>query len=153
VDFDVYLRPFPEMNGDWVGWNGDPKTFRKAWRRMVSIFERRGADNVRWVFSPNVTDAPRTAANRFELYYPGAAYVDVLALDGYNWGTTREWTAWRPFEEVFESGYERLIALGDQPVWFAEMSSTTTGGNKASRDSAMLSSTAFRRPTTLDWFT
>lgn len=152
VDFEVYLRPFPEMNGDWVSWNGDPATFRRAWRRMAAIFAGAGADNVRWVFSPNVTDDPRTPENRFELYYPGAAYVDVLALDGYNWGTTRPWTAWRPFEEVFESGYQRIIALGDQPLWFAEMSSSSEGGDKAAWVSAMLASRAFERLTAIVWF-
>lgn len=152
VGFEVYLRPFPEMNGDWVSWNGDPATFRRAWRRMAGIFVQSGADNVRWVFSPNVTDAPRTADNRLELYYPGAADVDVLALDGYNWGTTRDWTAWRPFEEVFASGYERITTLGDQPVWFAEMSSSAQGGDKAAWVDAMFSSRAFPRLAALVWF-
>ena len=148
----VYLRPFPEMNGDWVPWNGEPEVFRAAWRRMVAIFDFEGADNVLWVFSPNVTDSPRTASNRMELYYPGDDVVDVLALDGYNWGTTRPWTAWRSFEEVFASGYDRITALGDQPVWFAEMSSSTAGGDKASWVSAMLSSIAFPRLTAIVWF-
>jgi len=152
LDGEVYLRPFPEMNGDWVSWNGDPATFRLAWRRMARIFEERGAHNVRWVFSPNVTDSPRTAGNRLELYYPGADVVDVLALDGYNWGTTRAWTAWRPFEQVFEGGYARVTALGDQPVWFAETSSSAEGGDKAAWVSAMLASSAFPRLAALVWF-
>src|SRR5690606_23820125 len=80
----VYLRPFPEMNGDWVPWNGQPDQFRDAWRRMAAIFELAGASNVRCVFSPNVTDSPRTEENRLEAYYPGDDVVDVLALDGYN---------------------------------------------------------------------
>ena len=117
---EVYLRPFPEMNGDWVPWNGEPETLKLAWRRMAAIFAEEGAGNVRWVFSPNVTDSPKTEANRMENYYPGDDVVDVLALDGYNWGTTREWTAWRSFEEVFNTGYERIITLGSQPVWFDE---------------------------------
>ncbi len=148
----VYVRPFPEMNGDWVPWNGDPATFRAAWRRMASVFDKAGAHNVRWVFSPNVTDGPATEDNRMELYYPGDDVVDVLALDGYNWGTTRPWTAWRPFEEVFSSGYARITALGDQPVWFAEIASSAEGGDKATWVSEMLSSTAFPRLEAIVWF-
>lgn len=148
----VYLRPFPEMNGDWVPWNGQPATFRAAWRRMANIFDLAGADNVRWVFSPNVTDSPRTVDNRFELYYPGSDVVDVLALDGYNWGTTRPWTAWRSFEEVFDEGYSRITALGDQSVWLAEMASSTDGGDKAAWVVDMLASTAFPRVEALIWF-
>lgn len=148
----VYLRPFPEMNGDWVPWNGEPATFRRAWRRMAAIFADAGADNVRWVFSPNVTDSPRTQDNRFELYYPGADVVDVLALDGYNWGTTRPWTTWRAFEDVFQEGYDRITALGEQGVWLAEMASASEGGDKAAWVSAMLASTAFPRVEALIWF-
>ncbi len=148
----VYLRPFPEMNGDWVPWNGDPKTFRAAWRRIVAIFDFEGADNVRWVFSPNVTDSPRVESNRMELYYPGDDVVDVLALDGYNWGTTRPWTAWRSFEEVFASGYDRITALGEQPVWFAEMSTSAEGGDKAAWVEAMLESPSFSRLEAIVWF-
>ncbi|HET8986352.1 MAG TPA: glycosyl hydrolase [Trueperaceae bacterium] len=148
----VYLRPFPEMNGDWVPWNGEPELFRAAWRRMAAIFDLAGADNVRWVFSPNVTDSPRTEENRFEHYYPGADVVDVLALDGYNWGTTRAWTAWRSFEDVFSEGYDRIAALGDQGIWFAEMASSPDGGDKAAWVSDMLASTAFPRVEALIWF-
>jgi len=148
----VYLRPFPEMNGDWVSWNGQPALFRAAWRRMAGIFELAGADNVKWVFSPNVTDTPRTEENRFEHYYPGPDVVDVLALDGYNWGTTREWTEWRSFEAVFRTGYDRIAALGDQGIWFAEMASSAEGGDKAAWVSDMLASTAFPRVEALIWF-
>ncbi len=148
----VYLRPFPEMNGDWVSWNGDPEGLVAAWRHMAALFDEEGATNVRWVFSPNVTDEPRVASNRMELYYPGDDVVDVLALDGYNWGTTRPWTEWRAFEEVFASGYARLTALGPQPVWFAEIASSTDGGDKAGWVRAMLDSTAFARLQAIVWF-
>jgi beta-mannanase len=39
---------------------------------------------VRWVWSPYVSCGNCTA---FEKVYPGDAYVDWVALDGYNWGT------------------------------------------------------------------
>ena len=148
----VYVRPFPEMNGDWVSWNGDPEGLVAAWRRMAALFEEEGAHNVRWVWSPNVTDEPRVAENRMELYYPGDDVVDVLALDGYNWGTTRPWTEWRAFEEVFASGYARVTALGPQPVWFAELASSTDGGDKAAWVREMLDSTAFPRLEAIVWF-
>lgn len=148
----VYLRPMPEMNGDWTPWNGDPDTFKRAWRRMVGIFEQVEADNVRWVWSPNVTDEPATQANRMENYYPGAEYVDVLALDGYNWGTARPWTLWLTFEEVFAQGYQRLEALGDQPIWFAEVATTEEGGDKATWIREMLVSTTFQRLGAIVWF-
>src|SRR5918999_2866230 len=85
----VYLRPMHEMNGTWYPWSAGPNgdksgTYRRAWRHLRRLFAEEGATNVRWVFSVNAEDVPRT--NRFQSYYPGKRHVDVLAVDGYNWG-------------------------------------------------------------------
>ena len=148
----VYLRPFPEMNGDWTPWNGDPQTLRAAWIHLTTLFEHEGAHNVRWVWSPNVTDEPRTEANRMEHYYPGDDHVDILALSGYNWGDTRPYIGWRSFEEIFAGGYARLEALGPQPVWIAEVASTDVGGDKAAWIRDMFATTAFPRMEAIVWF-
>ncbi len=150
----VYLRPFPEMNGDWTPWNGDPDTLVTAWRRIATLFAREHAHNVRWVFSPNVTDEPRTHANRMERYYPGHDVVDILALDGYNWGDTRPWSRWTPFEDVFRHGYDRIAQIGPQPIWFAEIASAETGGDKAAwvTDMFQTAESAFPRLQALVWF-
>ncbi len=150
----VYMRPFPEMNGDWTGWNGNPQALVTAWRRIWQIFETGGAHNVRWVWSPNVTDEPRTEANRMENYFPGEQYVDVLALDGFNWGTTRPAIGWRSAEQVFRTGYDRVIALGRRPVWFAEIGSTDEGGSKAQWVNELLTNAHiwFPRLTAIVWF-
>jgi len=147
-----YLRPFPEMNGDWTPWNGQPDLLIAAWKHVVDIFDAAGADNVLWVWAPNITDEPRIESNRMELYYPGAEYVDVLALDGYNWGTTRSWSEWMSFEEVFAAPYERIAALGDQPIWLAEVASAEQGGDKSAWIEDMFASTAFPRLEALVWF-
>jgi hypothetical protein len=148
----VYVRPFPEMNGDWVPWNGDPAAFRAAWRRIAELFADEGTDNVRWVFGPNVTDEPRTEANRLEHYYPGHDVVDLFALSGYNWGDTKPDIGWRSFEEIFRSGYDRLTALGDQDVWLAEIASAEEGGDKSAWIREMLGSVAFPRIGAIVWF-
>jgi len=148
----IYLRPFPEMNGDWVPWNGEPAQLVLAWQRTVMIFREEGATNVRWVWSPNVTDWPRTPENSMEAYYPGEAYVDILALDGYNFGATRPHIGWRSYESVFDVGYKRITALGPQPVWIAEIASAERGGDKGSWIRNMFRSTAFPRVEALVWF-
>ncbi|MFA5552065.1 MAG: glycosyl hydrolase [Trueperaceae bacterium] len=148
----LYVRPFPEMNGDWAPWYGDPENLKLAWRRLVTLFREEGASNVKWVFSPNVTDEPRTEVNRMENYYPGTEYVDVLALDGYNWGSTRPYIGWQSFDQVFAGGYERITALGPQPVWIPEVASTEHGGDKAAWITDMLSSTTFDRLEAIVWF-
>lgn len=148
----VYLRPFPEMNGDWTPWNGNPAELVVAWQRIVDIFRLYGATNVKWVWSPNITDEPRTQDNRMELYYPGEDYVDILALDGYNWGDTRSWSSWASFEQVFAAPYARIAALGAQPIWIAEVASAESGGDKAEWVREMFATTRFPRLEAVVWF-
>ena len=133
----IYLRPMHEMNGNWYPWSGtvngnSAALYKKAWVRMHTIFRAHGATNVRWVFSPITEDWPLEPGNRFERYYPGRDYVDVLALDGYNWGATKpSFGGWRSFRATFASAYRRLARLGRQPIWIAEVGSATEGGDKA----------------------
>jgi len=132
---EIYLRPMHEFNGDWYPWAGtvngnSPEQFVRAWRRMVDIFDRLGAGNVKFVWSPNNIDVP--AANRMESFYPGDSYVDVLAVDGYNWGAgTPAYGGWQTFSQVFSPAYDRLRALGPQPIWIAEVGTSSDGGDKA----------------------
>jgi len=98
----VFLRFGFEMNGDWFSWSGQPETFIAAWRRIHGIFEEVGADNVRWVFSPNNVSVPDREENSIPKYWPGDDYVDWLGVDGYNFGDHHDqWHTWQMFDEVF----------------------------------------------------
>lgn len=141
----IFIRFGLEMNGDWYEWGGrwsgadtltgfgdpelydGPERFVAAWRHIHDIFVKEGATNVSWVFAPNVTDEPAEPWNRLELYYPGAAYVDWLAVDGYNWGGPD----WQSFDEVFADVLSRIAALGSQPIMIAEFACGEKSGNKA----------------------
>jgi hypothetical protein len=137
VDTKVYLRPMHEMNGNWYPWGatiGDntARLYIEAWRRMVSIFRRHGARNVKFVWCPVPFSVPDTRNNQLEDYYPGTRYVDVLSLDGYNWGSKHpDYGGWQSFESIFGDAYKRLTKLGPQPIWIAEVGSAPEGGNKA----------------------
>ena len=130
----VYLRPMHEMNGSWYPWAGGvnantPERYIAAWRRIVDIFRGHGASNVRFVWSPNHLDV---SGNHMESFYPDAGYVDVLALDGYNWGAAMPQNGgWQTFREVFQNAYDRLSKLGPQPIWLTEVGSAPDGGDKA----------------------
>jgi hypothetical protein len=129
----VYLRPMHEMNGDWYPWSGvvngnTPADYVAAWRHLHDLFREEGAANVRWVWCAYARDVP--ASNRLEAYYPGSAYVDVLALDGYNWGATSG-HHWETFDQLFSRAYGRVAALGTQQVWITETASESAGGDKA----------------------
>jgi len=74
----VLFRPFHEMNGDWFWWGArDPGQFKALWRDVHEHLTRDlGLDNLLFVYSPN--HGPRVMD-----YYPGDAYVDVVAVDYY----------------------------------------------------------------------
>ncbi len=130
----LYLRFAHEFNGDWYAWGGpvnnnSPAEFKAMWRHVVDIFRAEGATNVKWVWSPLVDD-PGYAPN-FERYWPGAGYVDVMGLSGFNWGSTvPEWGGWRPFKEIFKKAYKRISRLSNKPVWITEIGSASQGGSK-----------------------
>jgi len=140
----VYLRPMHEMNANWYPWSGvtngnTPEEYVQAWRHLHDILAQEGATNVRWVWSPYSMDVPAT--NTLERYYPGDGYVDLLAMDGYNWGTCRpDFGGWRSFDQIFRPAYRRLVALADKPVWIAEMASAPDGGDKSAWVAAMVRS-------------
>jgi hypothetical protein len=125
-----YLRFAPEMNGAWEPWgpgvNGNTaQDFVNAWRHVWGIFAAHGATNVKWVWSPNV----KGGAVDFVPYYPGSAEVDVLGLDGYNWGSLDVWQTWT---QIFGASYDELCTLdATKPVMIAETASTEFGGDKA----------------------
>ena len=98
----VLIRFGFEFNGKWFTWSLDPKSYVPAWRRIHGIFREVGADNVEWVWSPNIESCPDTPENDMHLYYPGNAYVDWVGVDGYNFGDHHdEWHKWQSFEEVY----------------------------------------------------
>ncbi|MFL5925375.1 MAG: glycoside hydrolase family 26 protein [Gaiellaceae bacterium] len=151
-----YLRFAPEMNGAWAPWearvNGNtPEDYVAAWRHVHALFVGRGASNVKWVWGPNVFGGG--SAVDFTPYYPGSDVVDVLALDGYNWGSL---DVWQTYSQVFGPSYDTLAKLDPvKPVLIAETASTESGGDKeAWINSAFTREIAARTPRvkTVVWF-
>ncbi|MEU6853061.1 glycosyl hydrolase [Actinacidiphila alni] len=82
----IVLRLAHEMNGGWYPWseavNGNkPGEYVKAWRHVHDLFDKAGATNVIWTWSPNII---RPKPNvKLQPYYPGDAYVDWVGMTGY----------------------------------------------------------------------
>ena len=80
----VFLRLDWEMNGDWYPkWDKSAVSTRvyiESWRYIREIFWQEGADNVSFVWCPNVGDPAGGSAYD---WYPGNAYVDWVGLDAY----------------------------------------------------------------------
>jgi hypothetical protein len=117
-DGPVMLRWGHEMNGFWYPWAAqwgakptDPPNEERAnqyirsWAHIRGIFDTvyDGApSNVSWVWCPNIDF---TGATPFSMIYPGAASVDWVGLDGYNWYGEQ---AWRTFPQIFGSSLQEL---------------------------------------------
>ncbi len=129
----VYYRFGYEMNGDWVGWGEKPEAFRLAWRRAWRIFQEEKARNVKWVFSPNVIWGDRTFEADILPYYPGAAYVDVVGLDGYNFGDGHSrHHSWKGYETVFGVSLRGMKEhFKGKPVWITEIGCANGEGKTA----------------------
>ncbi len=120
-----------------------PAAFQRFHRRVVELCRREGAGNLRWVFCPNAESNPHprwhgAAWNTAAAYYPGDDFVDVLGMDGYNWGTTQTrqrhgWQSrWQGFAEIFGELRRELLDLApDKPLMICETASAALGGDRA----------------------
>ena len=138
----VMLRFAHEMNGNWYPWaegvNGNQAgDYVQAWRHVHDVVAATGAGNVQWVWSPNV---PYWGSTDLAGLYPGAGYVDIVALDGYNWGTSAAWSSWIPPQDLFAPGIAQLRALAaGKPILIAETASSEAGGSKAAWNTDLVS--------------
>lgn len=121
----VLLRFAHEMNGDWYPWavgvNGNtPGDYRAAWRRMHAVIGEYGAE-VAHVWAPNVVLG---SVADFTDAYPGSDVVDILAVDGYNWGDGNG-HRWSSPEEIFAGSLTSLReADAELPLLITEVGCT-----------------------------
>jgi beta-mannanase len=135
--YDVYVRPWPEMNGHWSTWQptaagdkpdgGTPAQFVDAWRYLVDFMRSRGVTHLKFVFNPDASN--QSIDTPISSIWPGATYVDVLGIDGYNWGNSAlgpldTGDRWQSFSDIFAPMYGVLTMLsGTSPVWITEFGS------------------------------
>jgi mannan endo-1,4-beta-mannosidase len=135
----ILLRTMHEFNGGWFWWGigfVDPagnhpntnETYRAAWIKIHDAFDARCRGGVKFVWAVNHYSVGRDTS--FMGPYPGAAYVDYVAIDGYNWGSHAEW-GWQTWDTIFLDAYCHVSRETTQPILIAEVSSTEGGGDKA----------------------
>ena len=103
ANIPVLWRPYHEMNGMWF-WYGNrpgPDGIQKLWKMLYNRYVNfHHLNNLIWVWNANAPrDWPKDEAYPYELFYPGAAFVDVLAADVYK-------------NDYKQSHHDQLIALG-----------------------------------------
>ncbi|MGZ8708976.1 MAG: glycoside hydrolase family 26 protein [Thermoanaerobaculia bacterium] len=125
----VLLRFAHEMNDPyrypWGPQNGNrPDDFVAAWKHVHLVFQKMGATNVLWVWSPHIS------MPWFEYYYPGAEYVDWIGVGVLNYGTIASWSRWWSFHQILEKAYPQLLNL-QKPIMISEFGTLSQGGDMA----------------------
>jgi hypothetical protein len=122
----VVLRFAHEMNGHWYPWSerrsgNRPGDYVRAWRHVHKVFQRAGASNVIWVWSPNIVrSVPQVS---LQALYPGDRYVDWIGMVGYAVGE-------RTAGQVYDPTLAALRRFTRKPVLITE-TGAQPGPNKA----------------------
>lgn len=134
LPYEVVLRPMHEMNGFWYPWaagvNGNTaQQYVAAWQHIHTLFDAAGVTNVKWMWAPNT---PFSGSTPIAQLFPGARYVDILGIDGYNWGNNGVDRAWQDPAALFSEGIRELQSLNTGlPIMIAEMGSSEDGTDPA----------------------
>jgi mannan endo-1,4-beta-mannosidase len=104
-----------EMNGGWYPWGykHQPATaFVAAWRHIVTVFRRQGANGVIWLWTVS-HDIKYTSPLR--PYWPGSHYVDWVGIDGYYYHRSDT------FSNVFGRKLKQIRRITHDPVLLSEV--------------------------------
>ena len=132
----VILRVNHEMNAahyPWsVGVNGNTaEDSVAAWKHIRERFVIAKADRVSFMWCP---DATSEGVDDMVATFPGVGSVEVLGLDGYNWGEG-DGKSWRSPGDVFGQALDRLRGVdGEHDILIAETASAegpVSGTDKA----------------------
>ena len=126
--YPVILSFGQEMNGNWYPWGEGgcaADAFTTAWKHIVTVFRAAGADNVTWLWDPNV-QYPGGAPLRD--WWPGSAYVDLVGLDGYYAYPADT------FSSLFLPSINAIRSFTDKPLLIAESGVTAMDGTGRLKD-------------------
>jgi len=105
-----------EPNGNWYPWgfgHASPAAWVAAWRHIVTVFRRQGADDVTWLWTVNIIDI-RGGITTPGSWWPGARYVTWVGIDGYYY--ERSWK----FASLFGPTIRAVRALTRDPILISE---------------------------------
>jgi hypothetical protein len=122
----MLLRPGHEPTNPQYGWAGAHGSraadYRAFWARVRRIFREEGARNVLFVWTPyGLADRD---------WFPGAADVDWIGFDIFNYGGLSQQGTWLDFYTITKLFYDGYRDLGP-PLLLAEVATSSVGGNKS----------------------
>lgn len=126
--YPVILSFGQEMNGNWYPWGYGgcaPGEFTVAWKHIVKVFRAVGANNVTWLWDPNVEYA---GGPPLRDWWPGSSYVDWVGLDGYYAYPADT------FSTLFLPSVNAIRSFTDKPLLIAESGVTAMDGTGRLKD-------------------
>ena len=116
-------RPFHEAAGNatlkqqaswataWFWWGYDgAEVYKKVWKAMFEYFEQKGVRNLIWVWTTQNFNGNASQYNQDKDWYPGDAYVDIVARDLYGYNSTQNVTE---FSEIQKAYPTKMVTLGE----------------------------------------
>jgi mannan endo-1,4-beta-mannosidase len=113
-----------EPNGPWYRWgvgHVTPATWIAAWRHVVNVFRRQGADDVTWLWTVNII-ARQQGVPSPARWWPGSSYVTWVGIDGYYY--KQSWT----FASLFGPTIKAVRALTLDPILISETGAAPAAG-------------------------
>jgi mannan endo-1,4-beta-mannosidase len=114
-----------EMNAVWYSWgygHVPPTTFAQAWRHIVTLFRRQGADNITWLWT---IQADIAGTGPIADWWPGQQYVTWVGIDGYYYRPSDS------FASVFGRTIAEVRAFTHKPVLLSETAVGPSAGQSA----------------------
>ena len=81
----VLFRPWHEHTGSWFWWGKEhctPEQYKQLWQITRNRLDVKGVNNLLYAYSPGTEGIGDVYMER----YPGDEYVDLLGVDGYQFG-------------------------------------------------------------------
>lgn len=101
ANIPVLWRPFHEASGKWFWWGKDADSFKKLWIAMFNELKAAGLDNLIWVW---------TSCGNDNDWYPGDAYVDIVARDLYGEDDAKCATEYADLSATYGN---KIVTLGE----------------------------------------
>jgi mannan endo-1,4-beta-mannosidase len=103
-----------EMNASWYPWGYKrvpAATFVGAWRHIVTLFRKEGAENITWLWT---LQASGSGTGPIASWWPGAEYVTWVGIDGFYYRPSDT------FASVFGKTIEQVRIFTNKPVLLSE---------------------------------
>jgi hypothetical protein len=103
-----------EMNANWSSWgygHTRPSEVVAAWRHIVTVFRRQGADNVTWLWT---IDAEGSGGRPVASWWPGSGYVTWVGIDGYYTLPSDH------FADIFGATIAQVRVLTSKPILLSQ---------------------------------